>query len=194
MPTRESLRFRERAEASVGLASKATDDIKLGGVFEVECRRPDGSLAWRERVHNMLTLQGRNAVLDVMLHGATQITTWYCALVESNTEPASGMTYATPVFTECTAYDEATRPEYNEAAASNGITTNSANKAVATMNASKTLHGVALVGGGTAGSTKGDAAGGGTLLCYAKFASSQAVQDDYVVSTTYTISAGDDGV
>lgn len=181
----------DRASAAVGLGSRSRAGAKLGGVFELECRRPDGSLAWSERAENIITDEGLNRILDVMLHGTTQTNPWYCGLVESNTDPAANMTYDVPAFTECTAYDEATRPAYVEAAASSKSTTNSANKAVFTMSGSKTLYGAFLA----SVSTKGDHTGGANnvLLCYAKFSASQAVQDDYVVNLTYTISAADDG-
>ena len=168
--------------------------VKLGGVFELECRDKHGKLKWIEKAPNIVTNQGLNAILDIMLHASTQITTWYCAIVETNTSPAAGLTYAVPSYTECTTYDEATRPAYVEAAASGQSITNSANKAVFTMNATKTLYGAALVGGGSAATTKGDTAGGGTLLCYALFSSSRAVVAADVVNLTYTISAADDGV
>lgn len=167
--------------------------IKLGGRFVVECFR-NGRLIWKEDVHNLITNQGLDHILDVILHGSTQITTWYCCLIESNTNAAAGMTYAVPVYTESTAYDEATRPAYVEAASSSQSVTNSANKAVFTIDDTKTMYGASLVGGGTDGNTKGDTAGGGTLLCYAKFASERAVVDDDVINLTYTISAADDGV
>jgi len=166
---------------------------KLKGRFIVECFRK-GKLLWEEDVGNIITNEGLDAILDVMLHAATQITTWYCTLVETDTAPAAGMTYAVPVYTESTAYDEATRPAYVEAAASSQSITNSANKAVFTIDAAKTMYGASLVGGGGAPTTKADAAGGGTLLCYAKFAASRAVVDDDVINLTYTLSAADDGV
>ena len=144
--------------------------------------------------HNIVTDEGLDALLDIMFHGTTQITTWYCLLFESDTTPDGGETYAVPVFTESTAYDEATRPAYVEAAASSQAITNSANKAVFMISASKTMYGAALVGGGSTPNTKGDAAGGGTLFCAAKFTSSRAVVDDDVINLTYTISAADDGV
>lgn len=176
---------------------------KIGGVFTAEIWRPtknsrSGGINYELidvlKSHNIITNEGLDAILDIMLHASTQITTWYCVMSETNTSPAAGMTYATPSFTETTAYDEANRPEYNEAAASSQSITNSANKAQFTMNATKTLYGAALVGGGTGASTKGDTAGGGTLLCYALFASSRGVVDDDVVNLTYTVSAADDGV
>jgi len=151
-------------------------------------------LKWTERVHNIVTDEGLDSVLDVYLHAATQITTWYCCMSESDTAAAANLTYAVPGYTETEAYDEATRPAYNEAASSSQSITNSANKAVFTMNATKTLYGASLVGGGTDGNTKGDAAGGGTLFCYSKFGSSRGVVDDDVVNLTYTVGAADDAV
>ena len=167
---------------------------KLKGIFEVECFDKYGNLKWKERVSNIITNEGLDAILDIMIHGATQIATWFCTLVETDTAPAAGMTYAVPVYTESTAYDEATRPEYVEAAASSQSITNSANKAVFTIDATKTMYGASLVGGGSAPSEKGNTAGGGTLLCYAKFAASRSVVDNDVINLTYTLSAADDGV
>lgn len=169
-------------------------NASIGGRFEVECYDRDGNLKWTDNVHNVVTNEGLNAILNVMFHAATQITTWYVAIFESDTTPGSATTYAVPVFTESTAYDEATRPEYVVAAASGESITNSANKATFTINATKTIYGAALVGGGTDGNTKGDTAGGGTLYCAAKFTSSRNVEDDDTLQITYTIGMADDGV
>jgi hypothetical protein len=165
---------------------------KIGGIFHVECYR-DGKLLWEEEAHNLVTDEGLDAILDIMLHGYTQITTWYCILFENDFTPDGDETYASPGYTESTAYDEATRPEYEEAAASSQSTTNSANKATFTISDTKTIYGAGIVGGGSAATTKGDSAGGGTLLCCARFASSRSVLDDDVINLTYTISAADDG-
>ena len=159
-------------------------------IWDVEHWRK-GQLLSRTRDHNICVDEGLNALLDIMFHGATQITTWYVLIFESDTTPSASTTYATPVFTESTAYDEATRPEYNEAAASGKVTTNSANKATFTMNATKTIYGAALVGGGTDADTKGDAAGGGTMYCAAKFASSKSVENADVLKVTISITAAD---
>ena len=140
---------------------------------------------------NVCTDEGLNALLDIMFHGSTQIATWYVLIFESDTTPAAGTTYATPVFTESTAYDEATRPAYDEAAASSKVTTNSASKATFTISGSKTIYGGALVGGGSTTSTKGDAAGGGKLYCASKFGTSKSVVDDDVLKVTVSITAAD---
>lgn len=165
---------------------------RIGGYFEVVHRR-NGKVLSREKVHNLVTNEGLDHILDVILNGATQITTWYVALFEDDHAVAAGDTYAVPGYTECTAYDEGTRQEYEEAAASSQSITNSANKATFTMSDTKTVYGAALVGGGTDGSTKGNTAGGGTLLCAAQFSSSKSVEDDDTLEVTYTVSAADDG-
>jgi hypothetical protein len=170
------------------------EGARFGGRFEVECFDKYGNLKWREDVHNLVTNQGLNHILNCVLHDGTKITTWYCCLVETDTAAAAGMTYATPVYTECTTYDEGARPAYNEAESTSQSTTNSANKAQFTISATKTLYGASLVGGGSAPSTPGNTAGGGTLLCYAKFGSSRSVVDDDVCNLTYTVTATDDGV
>lgn len=168
------------------------DKAKIGGYFELEHYR-NGKLIGTERCHNIWTDEGLDALLDIMLHGSTQITTWYCVTFENDFTPDGDETYATPGYTECTAIDEATRPAYVEAASSSQSITNSANKAVFTYSSSKTIYGAALVGGGTDGNTKGDTEGGGTLLCVGRFASSRSVVDDDVINLTYTVGAADDG-
>lgn len=159
-------------------------------IWDVEHWRR-GQMLSMTRDHNICTDEGLDALLDIMFHASTQITTWYVLLFESDTTPAAGTTYATPVFTESTAYDEGTRPAFTEAAASSKSITNSANKATFTIDATKTIYGAALVGGGTDGDTKDDQAGGGTMYCAAKFSASKSVVDDDVLKVTITITAAD---
>ncbi|MET0039890.1 MAG: hypothetical protein ABW041_07090 [Dehalococcoides mccartyi] len=166
------------------------DVCKVSGKFITECYRK-GKLIWREESRNIVTTEGRNRLLDVMFHGTTQISTWYCGLVETDTTPDAGMTYDVPTFTESTAYDEAARPAFVEAASSSGSVTNSANKAVFTISGTKTMYGAALF----SISTKGDHTAGAdnVLYCYSKFTSGRSVVDDDVINLTYTVTAADDG-
>lgn len=162
----------------------------LDGTFVVECYRK-GKLIWTEKIHNVCTAEGIEAMLDIMFHAATQITTWYLEIYETDTAGADGLTYAVPTYTPCTSYDEATRPVFNEAAASSKAITNSANKGVFTISATKTIYGVSLVGGGSAPTTKGNTAGGGTLFSAGKFSASKACEDDDVLNVTYTLTGAD---
>jgi len=180
-------------EIKVNLPSNLRSGGKFKGVFEVEVRDKQGNLLSSSRAENIVTDEGLNAFLNIMLHAATQITTWYCVMFEDNFTPDGDETYAVPGYTEFAAYDEATRPEYEEAESTEESITNSANKAVFTANATKTLYGAALVGGGSDPTVKSNTAGGGTLLCAGKFAASQPVVDDNVVNLTYTVTAADAG-
>ena len=169
------------------------EGAKLKGKFEIEIRDENGNLISKSECHNILTTEGLNSLLNIMLHAATQIATWYCVMFEGNTTPAAGDTYAVPNWTEYQTYDETVRPAYVEAESTAKSTTNSANKAVFTANATKTLYGAALVGGGSAPATKANTAGGGTLLCIGTFGTAQPVIATNVVNLTYTVTSADDG-
>lgn len=129
-----------------------------------------------------------------MFHNVTQITTWYLLLIDGSGSPtpAVGDTYAqingTNDWDEFTSYDEATRQEWTEGASASQTVTN-ASPVVFTISASGDVYGLALVGGGTAASTKSDAAGGGTLWNGAAFASGTVpVLDNDQLKVTYTVS------
>lgn len=188
--TRNIAKFRDIATANIERMLGLATGIKLKSTWEWELWR-DGKLidTWVET--NIVVNEGLNAILDIMFHGSTQITTWYVAIFENDYTPLATNTYGTPGYTESTAYDEATRPEYTEAAASSQAITNSANKAQFTINATKTIYGAALLGGGTGPGTKGDAAGGGKMFCSSKFTSSKSVVDDDVLKVGITITAAD---
>lgn len=137
-----------------------------------------GELISKQKIKNVVPTEGLNATLDIMLDAGTQITSWYIAPFESDTTPATTTTYATPVFTEATLYDEATRGLFDPSAASGGVLSSVGSKASFTWSTTKTIYGAALVGGGAAASTKGDTAGGGTVFSAARFAASDEVEDD----------------
>ncbi len=164
------------------------------GKFIATCFDKNGNFKWRTDTDNIVVNEGLDANLNIMFGNATQITTWYLLLFEDNVTPLATHTYAVPGFTETEAYDEGVRPAYNEAAASGQSMTNAANKGVFTFNATKSIYGAAMVGGGTDADTKGDTAGGGTLWCSAKFASVKPVDDDDDIDLTYVLTSADDGV
>lgn len=164
--------------------------IPIGTLWEFEHFRK-GKLIDQWEQGNVNTNEGLNAFLDIMFHGATQIATWYMAVFEDDYTPLVTNTYAVPGYTECIAYAPATRPEFVEAAASGKVLTNSANKASFTFNATKTIYGASLVGGGSAATTKADTAGGGTLFASSKFGTSKSVVDTDVLLVSCTITLAD---
>lgn len=180
----------EKVDAQLVRNLTEKSSIKLTAHWEWEHLR-NGKIIDEWEYDNVCTVEGLNHMLDSTFHASTQITAWYVEIFETDTTPADGTTYAVPVYTPSTAYDEGTRPAYNEAAASSKSITNSANKATFTISATKIIYGAALVGGGSAATTKGDVAGGGTLFSASKFAASKSVVDDDVLNVTITITLAD---
>lgn len=171
-------------ERSAGGVLLPINDLAVGGKFLIEHYR-EGELIDREELSNLVVNEGLNHILDVVLHGAAQVGTWYLGLFEGNYTPVATVTAATiaAAATETTAYDESTRVVYDEAAPSGQSITNSASKATFTMNASKTIYGAFLVSASAKSATTG------VLLSAARFGSSKAVVDDDQLLLTYTFSA-----
>lgn len=173
---------------------KVESEIKPHGVFHVEHWR-NGKCINEFDCPNMVTNEGKDALLDIMFHADTQITTWYLAPIDN--QAGAGVqaddTYAAigqagNEWDETSEFDETLRQAFVEGPASSQQITNSASKAVFTMSATVTVEGIMCVGGGTAPSTKADNAGGGVLWATALFASSVAVVDDDELKVTYTVS------
>jgi hypothetical protein len=170
------------AKAIMGASVESQRDMLLraiaGSRWNFECYDKDGNLKWAELDRpNIITDEGLNAWLNIMFHGATQITDWYIFPVETDTTAETTMTYAVPVFTEWDGYSELTRQVFTAAESTAKSITNSASKAVYTSEEAKTLYGGALVGGGTAADTISDVLGGGTLFCYSKFSAGKPVEN-----------------
>jgi roadblock/LC7 domain-containing protein len=163
--------------------------LKFTGKFKATCFDKDGNFKWEVESHNLVVNEGLDHALDSIFHNDT-VATWYVAIYEDNYTPAAGDTYAVPGYTECTAYSQGTRPEFVEAAASGQLLSNSANRAVFSITASKWIYGASLV----SVSTKGDTAGGGVLWCASLFTNAKKVDNGDTLEVTYTLSSADDGV
>jgi hypothetical protein len=188
--------FCDSMEASVEKNANGVSGIGIGSIWGWECYDKDGNLKWADITRNTVQHMGLTTTLNCLFHGQTPPTTWYATLFESDTAMTGGTaTYAVPVYTETTAYDEVTRPEFVESTATTAGTSalsNSASKASFTMNDTKTIYGGALVGGtcGTFCATKNDtAATGGILYCASKFTVAKDVVNDDVVKLTVTVQA-----
>lgn len=171
-------------EASAGGILLPVANLAVGGRFTVDHIR-DGELIDREELSNLVTNEGLNHILDVVLHGTTQVSPWYIGLFEANYTPVATVTAATitAASTESTAYDESTRVVYDEAAAAAQSVTNSASKATFTMNGTKTIYGAFLISASAKSATTG------VLLSAARFNTSKAVVDDDQLLLTYTFNA-----
>lgn len=157
-----------------------------GFTYTVEHVR-NGEVLSTETVKNLMPLEGINHMLGVTFKGVTQATTWYIGLYEGNYTPVLGDTAAAfpAAATECTAYDESTRVEFNEGAVSGGALNNAANVAVFTMNATKTVYG----GFVSSASAKGGISG--VLGSAVRFASAKSLEsgDLFRVTAGFTLAS-----
>jgi len=111
--------------------------------------------------------EGRNYLWDAGVRGGTQFSPFYVALFEGDYTPQEDDTAANFAVraTECTAYTLGTRPEFVESAAAGGAVDNAAAVTQFTLNATKTVHGFAILSAPAKGATTG------VLLCIQKLAS-----------------------
>jgi hypothetical protein len=113
---------------------------------------------------NIVTLQGKNLINNVMFGTLAKISTWYILIFDTDTTCVNTMTYAAPVFTESVDYSESTRPEYIDVPSISQVMTNSASRAVFTMTGTPgTIYGCGLVGGANS-ATKGNTTESGNYL------------------------------
>lgn len=170
--------------------TKAGDEAQAVGKYVVECLDKDGNLKWVAETPNLVVNVGLQYMAGVALTSTAQITSWYVGLygAAASNSPAAGNTMASHSgWTEVTDYTEATRPAATFAAATNAnpsVVTNTASKAVFTMNATTTVGGAFL----TSDNTKGG--GSGTLFSAADFSApgDRSVVSGDILNVTYTFS------
>jgi hypothetical protein len=184
-------RISDRVSASVESAPSMVEKALFTSRWQWEHWRKGKLIdSWEEK--NMCTNEGLEHALGVAFGAGTPVTDWFIAIYNSNTTPASNMVYATPLFTESTNYSETTRPEWVDAGVSSKVITNTASKASFTMSLAEVVYGAGLVGGGSAATTKGDAAGGGVLYNVSAFSGgSKSVASDDVLKVTVALTIAD---
>ena len=144
---------------------------------------------WKETIHNLVVTEGLDDVLSVYFKSGTQSATWYIAIYSSDSTPAAGWTYAVPVCTEFTNYDESTREEWVEGAITTSSLDNSASPAEFTCTSgTNTIYGAMFDNV----STKGDVASGtGILFSAARFTAARPFNTAEVLKIVVTINAQD---
>jgi len=178
--------------AASGLVANtgASEGAKATGKYVVECFDKDGNLKWVAETQNLVVNVGLQYMAGVALTSTAQSTTWYLGLygAASSNNPAAGDTMGTHGgWTEVTDYSEANRPTATFAAATNAnpsVVTNTASKAVFSINATTTVGGAFLVNNNTKGGSTG------TLFSAADFQSpgDRSVVSGDILNVTYTFS------
>lgn len=185
---KNKVKAKDSTDALIERSVTAVEKALISSLWKWEHYR-NGDVIDRWADYNLCTDQGLTYLLGAGFSATTAITTWYVAVFNNNHTPAAGNTYATPGFTEATNYS-GTRKTWQEGGVTSKSITNSANKASLTFTSAATIYGAALVGGGSAATTKGDKAGGGTLYNISQFttgAKSMASSDVLKVTVTLTI-------
>lgn len=162
------------------------DKMNIGGVFKFEHFR-DGIKIGEWETKNIMTNEGLDHVLDVVVDNGTKITSWYVGIFKGNYTPDGTETGATVTAdsTEATEYTEATREIYVPEVVSGQSIANSVTKATFTINATVTIYGAFL---------SGDSAKSGTTskcLCISRFGSQRDLLNTDELLVTYTLSAQD---
>jgi hypothetical protein len=161
------------------------DRVQMAGRFAVECRNPDGSLAWREEFSNGTTTAGLNNILSVMFGGGTQTATWYLGLIDNgafSSLAAADTMSSHSGWAEFVSYSESTRQAWVEGSPAGGIL-NTTTAATFTMNGAGTLRGAFL----TSSSTKSGTTG--TLWATGLFGATQDVVSGQTIQVSYTCTA-----
>ena len=138
---------------------------------------------------NLLTIQGLNHLLMVALSNSSKLNDFYLALYSGNFTPTGALTAAQfaasagEIVSASEGYSNATRPQWNPAAADSGAIDNYANKAefnIATTG-SVTIRGAALLSDWTKGSTSG------VLISASRFSHERVEYDGNVYQLGYRV-------
>jgi len=68
---------------------------RIGFIYDLTYIARDGSVKWRERVHNLIPYAGRDYILNASLLGGSQLTTWFIGLYQNARTPLAADTMAT---------------------------------------------------------------------------------------------------
>jgi hypothetical protein len=155
------------------------EQLKAGFKYLIETVK-DGVVIDSEVAHNLLPVEGINYLVTAGMKGGTQITTFYIGLFEGNYVPQAADTAAgfPGLATECTTYDEITRPEWAEGSVVSGAVNNTTSRAEFTSNALKTIYGGFM----SSNPTKGAASG--VLLSVVRFSSPKTFEPGTVLRVT----------
>ena len=176
--------------SATGKNDAASEAIRAGGVFTVQCHDADGNLKWEAEKHNLVVNVGLQDMNAKYFLGSGYTAAWYIGLygaAASNNPNATDTMASHAGWTEVTAYSQTTRPVCtfgSPTTADPSVATNAAAPATFNINGAVTVGGAFLTTSNTKGGTTG------VLFSAADF---QAPGDRVVVSgdtltVTYTFS------
>ena len=188
--TIEKLKAQDTVAGGLVASTGSLENASATGKYTVECYDKDGNLKWTAESKNLVVNAGLQYMAGSALTGTSPITTWYLGLYGSGStnNPAAGDTMSSHAgWTEVTAYSESTRPTATFAAATlanPSVVTNTASKAVFTINGTTVVGGAFLTSNNTKGGTTG------TLFSAADFGSpgDRSVVSGDILNVSYSFS------
>ncbi|MDY0190703.1 MAG: hypothetical protein RBR22_08220 [Desulfuromonas sp.] len=142
-----------------------------GFQWHAEVINPDGSVADREIVFNLIPAEGLDHLIRSPFGDVSPISTFYLGLYRGNYIPAPSTTSADIPngMIEFVDYSEVARPEWKRALAGTGTMDNLSNKAEFNVTQDRTIYGAFLVSSAT------KAGNAGLLLSCVRFATPKQV-------------------
>lgn len=145
--------------------------------YKLECFDKDGNLKWEETIHNLVTTEGKNDIIDKYFKGSAYTAAWYLGL-KGTGAAAVGDTLASHAgWAEVTPY-AGNRPAITFGTTSGG--SNTATAVAYTINATATVAGAFLSSVNTGSA--------GKLYSAGDFASSRSVLSGDTLNVTPTVS------
>jgi len=126
----------------------------MDGKWAFVCRDMEGNERWRDRIENLITDEGCNHALEIVLANGTQKAEWFIGLAAGGLTPAAGDTLASHAgWTEVTNYSEGERQAWTPGAVSGKSVDNTGSPASFSINATSNIGGAFLcsVNTGTSG-------------------------------------------
>lgn len=180
------IKTEDAVSATMIMGAGMGDTLKTVGVYEFECIGADGKVRWTDTAYNVVTTQGRNAMLDIFLDRAAA----YAAIAMGlhTTVGNASSTYAAPSpQVESVVYSNANRPAPAFSAASAGVKSTSANVTF-NINGSATITGAFVALGAAGVATKSDTAASAILLSTGTFtAGSRAVINGDTLNVSFSL-------
>jgi hypothetical protein len=151
----------DKFKASIVADRGASERVKAGGFFVVECFDKDGNLKWKEENHNLVVNVGLQDMNAKYFTGSGYTAAWYIGLYgagASNTPAASDTMSSHAGWTEVTDYSQSTRPACTFGTPTTtdpSVATNTASPASFSINNTTTVGGAFLTTSNTKGGTTG---------------------------------------
>jgi len=149
--------------------------------YDVECYDKDGNLKWVDGFDNLVVNTGLDDILNKYFKGSSYTAAHYVGLKGAGTIAAADTMASHAGWAESTAYSEGARQTLTLGSVSGQSVSNSASKAVFSINGTATIAGAFLATDSTKGGTSG------TLYGAGDFSGSRSVESGDTLNVTATL-------